>query len=137
MCAMLAMELDINPEDLKPIEPFLHAAGASIAMINDYWSWPKEFRASSEGNCRIMNAVTILMTENDITMEEAHEMVKQLAIKYENEAVFQRDSIASRNLRLPENVQRYMNAVVWLASGNNLWGSTTPRYHSNDQKVIT
>ncbi|KAE9362910.1 terpenoid synthase [Stipitochalara longipes BDJ] len=138
MCAMLpfAMELDINSEDLKPIEPFLHAAGASIAMTNDYWSWPKEFRASSEGNCRIMNAVTIIMTEKNITMDQAHEMVKELALKYEKEAVFQRDSIVSRNVRLPENVQRYMNAVVWLASGNNLWSSTTPRYHSNNGKTV-
>lgn len=75
----------------------------------------------------IVNAVTILMRIERITVEAAHEKVKTLAQQYEREAVAHRNRFLT-DPTLPENVKRYVQAVYWTVGGASLWSSTCPRY---------
>jgi hypothetical protein len=122
------MELNISPEELKTLEPVRNLAIASVALANDYWSWPKEVANNKHHQMRIMNGVSILMKERNVDAAEAHGMLKHLSITYEQNTADMCAKILTENNPHSEHFTRYVNAHLLFVAGNELWSSTSPRY---------
>ncbi|BCS13148.1 hypothetical protein AKAW_10914 [Aspergillus luchuensis IFO 4308] len=134
--AVYHMQLDIKPEQMDSLKQVFFLMEKAIIFTNDYWSWPKEAANSRRGSKRVMNAVLVVMRELQIDdCEDARKIVKEKAIGYEKELLRLRNQLFSPEYQPPltSDMRSYVDAHLWMVSGNNLWSSTCPRYHS--QKV--
>lgn len=121
--------LDISEEQRDRIRDFRCVAARSYALTNDYWSWAKELRESNEGKQRMFNAVSIVMRKQEIPEREALEIVRNLAIHYERRLLSLRDALLSQGDN-SRDFERYLDAHIWLCSGNSYWSASCDRYHS-------
>jgi hypothetical protein len=122
--------IDITAEEVAAIESKLRPVGLACTLANDYWSFPKEMAAFEKGLGYPVDTVTALQTMEGLSIEESRERVKELVIKYEEEALAVWDELMGPKSTLPENVRRYVQGVYWAAGGANYWSATCLRYHS-------
>lgn len=125
------MELNISSEELRILEPVRDLAVASVALANDYWSWPKEAANNKHHQMRILNAVTVLMKENSVDSVEAHGMLKQLAITYEQATADMCAMILSQKNNHSSHFRKFVECHLLFIAGNEVWSSTCPRYRIN------
>ncbi|KJZ74710.1 hypothetical protein HIM_05827 [Hirsutella minnesotensis 3608] len=122
------MELRISPEERESAVKFQQLAVASIALCNDWWSWPKEISAHIAGTSRLINGVYILMKQHNLPAHKARAMLKEWVLESERKLMRMRDVLLSgENVSL--DMRKYVQAHMWVVSGHSLWESTCPRYH--------
>jgi len=125
-----AMDLDFDfPRYRALVDDLVAKVGGSFALTNDYWSLAKELHANAKGGGRIASVVVLIMEQDKCTLDQAMEKVKQLSIKMDKEALDERDRILAQNPDLPEDVRRFVHAIVWAAAGTALWSADCERYH--------
>jgi hypothetical protein len=131
------MDLDISPSEIELVKHIQDAAWTSVILTNDYWSWPKEVAFVDGRKTGILNAVSIFMRFG-VGETEALEMVKQRAIQAEK--IFLKlysDFISSSSFLPSLHLKQFLEAHIWMISGNSFWSSTCPRYHRDDLDRMT
>ncbi|KAJ5652219.1 hypothetical protein N7507_009645 [Penicillium longicatenatum] len=125
---IVVMMLDISPQERQSIDEFRNVAARSYSLTNDYWSWAREVRQSREGKQRMMNALSVVMRKQQVSEEESLEIVKSEAIENEQKVVKLWDSLSAQ--AGSQDFKQYLDAHIWLCSGNSYWSFTCARYHS-------
>ena len=70
----------------------IQAAENTMSLMNDYYSWEKEYDAYQRmNNRRIMNAIEILMRTRNLSPAIARERVRSLITVYEDRFIHERD----------------------------------------------
>ncbi|KAH8430730.1 terpene synthase family protein [Aspergillus melleus] len=122
------MNLNLGYNEKQAVEELQILSVICIGLSNDYWSWPKEAADHAAGRSRLMNAVAMVMKEKGLSSEKAWWYVKDLTISYEEKLVQCRDHFLANN-DVSDDLRKYIDAHLWMVAGNDLWGSTCPRYH--------
>jgi hypothetical protein len=102
---------------------------AALGLANDLYSWPKERDAAHKaGQDYIFNAVWVIMEEQGVDEEEAKDICRDETRRYAEE--YRCIVEESRgDLRLSEDVRKYLEAVLLSYIGNLVWSIYCPRYH--------
>ncbi|KJZ76730.1 hypothetical protein HIM_04066 [Hirsutella minnesotensis 3608] len=123
------MEIDLTEAEAESFRPVEHYATAAIVLANDYWSWPKEKAGFKGSKDTIWNLVTLLMRLRGVQEQEAREMVKGIAIEYEERAIQMcYELVAAPGSAPSDSFRRFVHAYLLLMAGNNFWHATSPRY---------
>lgn len=121
--------IHLSKEDLALAEPVDKNCGRHLSVLNDIWSYNKEYIAANtlheEGGI-MCNAVAIFADEASMPIESAKRVLYQLCREWEichetlvAEILAQRDT--------PE-MRAYLKENEYQISGNEMWSRTTPRY---------
>jgi hypothetical protein len=105
----------------------------AASLTNDLFSYEKEYQAAqAAGLPDVINALWVLMSEHQISLEEAKAMcrvrIKEEVAQY---ARIVRET-PSRN-DLSGDAKRYIELMQYSVSGNVVWSLQCPRYHSDMQ----
>lgn len=124
------MKMSPSEEDLKSIAPIMEPISLSMALVNDFFSWDKEYQNYLENGCKdkLYSSVKILMDEHSISPEEAKEMVKEKIVAYEKEFTKLKEGWLAGTDR-PSHLRKYLETTGFMASGSCYWHSEAPRYH--------
>ena len=99
-----------------------------VCVVNDLFSWDKEVLDAAETNYDIVNAISIVMNQDNVDAEEAR---VRLAAKVP-ELELRHDQLLRQSANpnpLSVESQRYIEFLVCLASGNESWSRLTARYN--------
>ena len=124
-----AMALTISEEERNLIRPVAALAYASVALVNDIFSWQREyddFKHQSETQY-MANAIWILMQEHSITVEKAQQSLQKKAADYCQEYLRRKAEFVSL-MAISVDAGRYLSALELLLSGNVGFSQYCPRY---------
>jgi hypothetical protein len=123
------MELTITDAEREDTKRLQQLAFKCVGVSNDLWSWPKEAQAYKKGK-RVMNAILLAMKTEGLTAHQAVIYVKKRVLRYQNELLAMRDEFVSAP-SISDDMRKYVDGYLWIVSGNELWQSSCPRYHSH------
>ena len=123
-----------NKEDFDIVGGMIQAAENTMSLINDYYSWEKEYDAYQRmNNGRIMNAIELLMRTGNLSPTIARERVRSLITVYEDRLVHERDLLYRENPSLPFHLRKLAEVCEPSVAGYHFWCAVCPRY--NDWKL--
>ena len=104
-------------------------AFVAFSLTNDLFSWEKERDAAKrEGVSNVINAIWVIMGEQSMTELEAKAECREKIKEYVAESV--RVVAETRgNLNISLDVRIYIEALLYMISGNLVWSIYCPRYH--------
>ena len=125
-----SLNLHLSPLELRSMDRLERYGARHISAVNDIMSWEKEVKASQSGHREgsvLCTAVKVVMDETDVAVEAAKKVL--WLVTREWEGVF--DGIVRERLDAgcSQAVKDYMQGLEFQMSGNELWSSTTLRYH--------
>ena len=125
-----SLDLHLSPSELHSMDRLERYCARHISAVNDIMSWEKEVKASQSGHQEgaiLCTAVKVVMDESGIDVEAAKKVL--WIVTREWEGVF--DGIVSERLEAGcrQAVKDYMQGLEFQMSGNELWSTTTLRYH--------
>lgn len=135
MC--FSMDIHLTPGELEAMAPLVRNCANHISVVNDIWSWEKEFKASQTGHhegSAISSAVLILAKETNLSIESSKRVLSAMVTEWERV----HDRLAAEQLAQPEGcspaVKIYMKGLEYQMSGTKFWSKTTLRYNDLEQK---
>ncbi|GME27538.1 hypothetical protein N7486_003972 [Neofusicoccum parvum] len=123
------LDLNLTDAELADSDHIASTGMGHMALVNDYWSWPKEKATAQQGG-RAMNAVNVIMREHGLSEPTAHEHLKTLIADMEQRLVSEVNRWLAAGER-SEEARRYVDAIVLCAGGNMYWASSCPRYNAH------
>lgn len=125
------MALKLSEDDIEFVKDVFEPAEITLMLTNDYYSWEREYEVSKKmGAGRLVNAVSVLMKEKSLSIEEAKAMVKTLIIENEVEYVRRRTQFYRDNPLLPFRLKKWIEVAGLIVSGNNFWCVNCPRHNA-------
>ena len=116
-------------EDFDIVGGMIQAADNTMLLLNDYYSWEKEYDAYQRlNNGRIMNAIELLMRTENISPTIARERVRSLITVYENRFLHERDLLYGENPSLPFHLRKLAEVCESSVAGYHFWCTVCPRY---------
>ncbi|EAW10787.1 uncharacterized protein ACLA_052600 [Aspergillus clavatus NRRL 1] len=126
-----AMDVELTAEEQDAMIPLERNFGRQISVVNDLWSWEKEFRASQAGHkegAAISSAVNVLSMEAGLGFTAARRVLQAMVLEWD----MAHNELVAEQLARPGGcrpaVQLYMKGLEYHMSGNEVWSRTTRRY---------
>ncbi|OJZ84714.1 hypothetical protein ASPFODRAFT_691142 [Aspergillus luchuensis CBS 106.47] len=123
-----AQDIHLTDDEERMIDPIRHHVYAAMTLTNDYFSWPKEYKAHMEDQeIPLINAVHVVMQCQSCSEETANEVVEAEIHRHETLVSRFEDMYA-------ESPNASLGAIRWLRmcetaiAGNYIWSSQAPRY---------
>lgn len=102
----------------------------AASLTNDLFSFQKEYDdAKRIGQPYVVNAVWVLMQEKKIPEEEA-KLECRRRIKEEIKKAIKNAELV-KEMKVSEDLKRYLELLKYSLSGNVVWSLQCPRYHKN------
>ena len=123
------MGISIPEEELDLCHELANTAYLNVGLTNDLYSWQKEYEtAVAMGQDYVVNIVSVLMEEHDISEEKAKAMCRE---KIKATVVDFRKIVEDTKERNDVSVElkKYLEALLYSMSGNLVWSLECPRYH--------
>ena len=123
------MKFQMTKEEREMTDLISAAAFNSMVLVNDYFSWEKEWEEYQNNGCRgeIVSACFLFMKWYSVSQAEAKKMlkaeIKSRELKY--------CELKAAHLALgdvPERTVRWLGLLDCVIAGNFVWSMTTPRY---------
>ena len=129
----------VSPQEVDSVSYFVDKFLLSSALLNDLYSFPKEFdEHSSAGSMdTIGNAMALLMSGYGYNEEEAASILKREILELEERALEEFRAWQGSNLTKPPNLLGYVFTVMTAAGGLNYWMSHSERYFRTDLTTTT
>ena len=128
-----SMGLRMTSKELSGMRDLERNCSKHISIVNDIYSWEKEFRASQRGHeegSALCTAVKILADGTSLSIEGSKRVLWAMAREWE---ATHDGMVADKVARDCTHAERdYMKGLKYQMSGNELWSKTTPRYHKLD-----
>ena len=127
-----SMGLAMTPEQLEAVKEVDENCAKHISVINDIFSWEKEWLASQTGHregSALCSSVQVLADEAHVSTEASKRVLFTMCREWElchKELVVKKKNVAE--LGQSEEVTRYMDGLEYQMSGNELWSRSTMRY---------
>jgi len=119
----------------KLVRQLEHNCSRQISVVNDIYSFEKEYKASLTRNAEgavLCSAVKLVSDEAGMDVEAAKRVLWSMVREWEEI----HDSLAreacSTEVGKGEVMIKYVKGLEFQMSGNELWSMTTPRYHKVD-----
>lgn len=129
------MDITLSVSESALVKQLEHNCSRQISIVNDIYSYEKEYKASLEMNTEgavLCSAVSIFSEEAGMAIEASKRVLWGMVREWE----MIHDSLVMEALET-ENVdetvlRNYVKGLEYQMSGNELWSKTTPRYHKVD-----
>ena len=123
------MKFQMTKEEKDITDPLSTAAYNSHVLVNDYFSWEKEWEKYQAEGCQgeIISAVFLFMKWYSLGPVEAKEMLRSEIRKRELRYCDRRAAHLARG-DVPEKTIRWVGILDCINAGNFLWSMTTARY---------
>ncbi|KAI0550322.1 aristolochene synthase [Xylaria curta] len=129
-----SMNLRLTPEELRLVKPVDENCSKHISIINDVFSWDKEFAKSRTGHEEgsvLCSSVQVLAEEANLTIEASKRVLLSMAREWElTHLKLARETGNNTSLTSDrrDTVLNYLKGLEYQMSGNELWSSSTLRY---------
>ncbi|KAM0347287.1 hypothetical protein ACHAPU_004806 [Fusarium lateritium] len=129
--SLLSFSMNFKPskEEEKKMAAITSAAYDAWILVNDYFSWEKEwslYQAEGEKGA-IANAVFLLMDWHSISKEEGKKMLRKEIISRETKYCKMKEAFLAKGLAT-DTMRRWFELLDNVTSGNFVWSMTTARY---------
>jgi aristolochene synthase len=128
-----SMGLHLTPEQQDGVRALEQNCSRQISIVNDIYSWEKEYRASQTFNTEgavLCSAVKLVSEEAGLDFEASKRVLWSMAREWE----IVHENLARELLCSPaansEAMRLYIKGLEYQMSGNERWSKTTPRYHN-------
>ena len=127
----------VSKEQMESKAHFIDKLLLSSSLLNDLYSFPKEFDDHSTKNTldTIGNAIALLMSSYGYTEDEASRILKQEIQTLEAQGLEGFKRWENSNLFESEELVSYVFTVVYTMGGFNYWMSHSDRYFRNDLRT--
>ncbi|RAH56249.1 terpenoid synthase [Aspergillus piperis CBS 112811] len=123
-----AQDIHLTDDEERMIDPIRHHVYAAMTLTNDYFSWPKEYKAHMEDQeIPLINAVHVVMQCQSCSEETAKEVVKAEIRRHET-LVSQFDEKYAGSPQALLGVIKWLRMCETALAGNYIWSSQAPRY---------
>lgn len=125
------MGLHLSPEKLSRLEPFERNCARHISVVNDIYSWEKEYKVAQNSSAEgavLCSAVQVLSDESNIEIEGTKRVLWVMVREWEN--THDRLVEQSKASNLSSQEMLYVKGLEYQMSGNEQWSKTTLRYHA-------
>lgn len=126
------MKLRLEQQDLDSIKDIEDNCSRHISVVNDIYSWEKELKASQVGHeegAALCSAVSVLSAETTLNIPATKRVLWVMCREWEclhKQLVMNR---LTSGQSCSYDLKRFMKALEFQMSGNEVWSSMTPRYH--------
>ena len=124
----------VSQQEKDSVDHFLRKASLSASILNDLYSFRKEFDAHAKaGTLNMMqNAVALLMSSYGYTEEEAEHILKQEIRTLEKQALDEYTGWENSSSAVSDHLRLYVVTGMLFFGGLNYWMSHAERYHCTD-----
>jgi aristolochene synthase len=126
------MRLRLDQQDLDSIKEIETNCSKHISVVNDIYSWDKELKASKVGHKEgavLCSAVSVLSAEMALSIPSTKRVLWVMCREWE----LQHKQLVVNRLTSGQScsydLQMFMKGLEFQMSGNEVWSSTTSRYH--------
>lgn len=123
------MDFKLTSEEEAKTAAITTAAYNSWVLVNDYFSWEKEWRNynANGGTGVIANAIFLYMRWYSIEREEGKKMLrKEIVAREEKYCKLKSEFLAKGNV--PQKLRQWLELLDLVTAGNFAWSMTTARY---------
>ncbi|KAI0454854.1 Aristolochene synthase in complex with 12,13 Difluorofarnesyl diphosphate [Xylaria acuta] len=124
-----SMALEVSPEELALARPADMTCSKHLSVINDIWSYEKEYIASQtlhdEGGV-LCTCVSIMSKDTDLRIPAAKRVLYNICREWE--LVFKQEVNDILNICDTPAIRAYLDGLELQMVGNELWSRTTLRY---------
>ncbi|OQE91319.1 hypothetical protein PENNAL_c0010G00185 [Penicillium nalgiovense] len=126
--------ITLNPEEEKIADPMSYVAYAELCLVNDLFSWDKEYAShiKSNGDVPLVNAVHIVAVTQGLS-HCAAKAVLQAEIRAHEERFCQLKEQYEATDRPSHEVLRWLRLLEHSMAGNWVWSLCVPRYCKVDR----
>ncbi|KAL4912115.1 isoprenoid synthase domain-containing protein [Aspergillus aurantiobrunneus] len=126
--AIISLILGLSPtaEEKKSVEHIVQPLRKATMLANDYFSYSKEKRNEERDARPLVNAVSVVMAEHNVSEDEALVRLREKILELEKAHTAAFESLDDG---IPVDLRRYLVAVRDTVAGFHVWASCTPRYH--------
>lgn len=123
-----AQDIHLIDDEEHIIDPIRYHVYAAMALTNDYFSWPKEYKAHmKDQEIPLVNAVHVVMQCQSCSEETAKEVVEAEIRRHET-LVSQFDDKYAGSPNASLGVIKWLRMCETAIAGNYIWSSQAPRY---------
>lgn len=126
------MKLRLDQQDLDSIKDIETNCSKHISVVNDIYSWEKELKSSQVGHkegAALCSAVSVLSAEMTLNIPATKRVLWVMCREWE---LRQKQLVVNRlasGQSCSHDLKIFMKGLELQMSGNEVWSSTTPRYH--------
>ncbi|KAL4956655.1 isoprenoid synthase domain-containing protein [Aspergillus filifer] len=126
-----ALGIRCPQEEKDTIKDVVHEAGMAAVLVNDYYSFKKEFDDLSKAGAlhRMKNSLDLLMREYGYTEDEARSIMRQEINTAEQAFMDAYDAWEAAPGPKSHELRRYWQMCLWLFSGSTFWMAHGPKFH--------
>ncbi|KAK6525709.1 hypothetical protein TWF281_010760 [Arthrobotrys megalospora] len=132
---LFGMGIKLTDEEHKIAREVVLSVWRAQALINDYFSFDREYRDFSEsGETTLINSVWLYMQWEGLGIDAAKEAVREKALKFEQKFLQDRNEFFKGYTYEKTGLARYVEGWYYATSANIWWSAVCPRYHSAPPK---
>jgi ophiobolin F synthase len=126
--ARFGANISLTKSEEEAVSSVLQPLCDSVILMNDYFSWEKEFSA---GDAKA-SAVSLYMRWFSMSATDAKAAIKIKTIELEEKYLELKTEYLQRNREpgLSTNILHWLDIMEAIAAGTMLWSTTCPRYKS-------
>ncbi|KAJ5254185.1 hypothetical protein N7524_011365 [Penicillium chrysogenum] len=126
--------ITLTPEEEKTADPMSYVAYAELCLVNDLFSWDKEYAShiKSNGDVPLVNAVHIVAVTQGLTHCAAKAVV-QAEVRAHEERFCQLKEQYEATDKPSHEVLRWLRLLEHSMAGNWVWSLCVPRYCKVDR----
>ncbi|KAG5779560.1 hypothetical protein H9Q73_006783 [Fusarium xylarioides] len=131
-----SMDFKLTPEEEKKTADITSAAYDSWVLVNDYFSWEKEWSnyQSNGATGVIANSIFLFMKWHSIDKEEGKKMLRKEIISREDKYCSLKGEFLAKG-GATEKTRQWLELLDLVTAGNFAWSMTTARYRAGAPDV--
>ncbi|EPS43801.1 hypothetical protein H072_2231 [Dactylellina haptotyla CBS 200.50] len=120
----------LTDEEYRVAAEVLRPCWASLALVNDYFSFEKEYREYLEKGTRITNSIWFYKQARNIDISEAKGIVREQINGFEQGFLRKRAAFYEDSTGKSEALLKYIETWYYVIGANTHWSSDCYRYNS-------
>lgn len=125
-----SMDFTLSEDETAETLALTNAAYDAWVLVNDYFSWDKEWKnhQANGGTGMIASALFLYMKWHSVDAAEARKILRKEIIAREEKYCRLKDEFLARG-KLTEKTIQWLDLLDLVTAGNFAWSMTTARYH--------
>ncbi|KAK6502357.1 hypothetical protein TWF506_002938 [Arthrobotrys conoides] len=127
---LFSMGIKLTDEEHKIAHDVIIAVRRALALLNDYFSFNKEYREFLESDdTTLINSVWLYTQWENLDIGTAKEVVRKKALEFEQKFLEDRKQFFKTHAHQNTRLARYIEGWYYAFSANLWWNLDCPRYH--------
>ncbi|KAK8101989.1 polyprenyl synthetase [Apiospora kogelbergensis] len=124
-----SMDFTLTDDEVEKTSAITAAAYGSWVLVNDYFSWEKEWEnhQANGSTGKIANAVFLFSQWHSVGNAEAKQMLRKEIMAREETYCRLKDEFVAAGVS-SEKTTQWLELLDWVTAGNFAWSMTTARY---------